>query len=42
VVEALRGYVLKRDALRRELLTAEEEAAYRRALLLMVGDKNVF
>jgi hypothetical protein len=33
----MRSYALKREALRRGLITADEDAAYRHALALLVG-----
>jgi hypothetical protein len=37
--ESMREYVLKLDARRRNLLTAEEARAYRQALVLLVGER---
>ena len=42
VSEALRGYALKFDAHRQELLSREEEAAYRQAVALVAGERHVF
>jgi hypothetical protein len=42
VSEALRGYALKFDAHRQELLSREEEAAYRQAVALVAGERRVF
>lgn len=39
LAEDLRGYTLKRDALRRGLLHQEEEHAWRRALVQLVGER---
>lgn len=39
LVDDLRSYTLKRDALRRGLLHHEESNAWRRALVLMVGER---
>lgn len=39
--EDMRSYALKRDALRRELENRNEEDAYRRAVIRLVGDRNV-
>lgn len=39
LAEDLRSYVLKRDALRRGLLYREEEDAWRRALVQLVGER---
>jgi GTP-binding protein EngB required for normal cell division len=38
--EDLRSYALKRDALRRALLNADEESAWRRALILLSGERT--
>jgi ribosome biogenesis GTPase A len=38
--EDLRGYVLKREALRRGLINAREERAWRRALVALVGERT--
>jgi len=40
-VEDMRSYAMKRDALRRELHNSDEEDAYRRAIIRIVGDWNV-
>ncbi len=37
-LEDLHGYVLKREALRRELLNANEESAWQRVLIQLVGE----
>ena len=37
----MKRYALKRDAVRRHLLSDEETAAARRALLLLAGHRNV-
>jgi GTP-binding protein EngB required for normal cell division len=42
IAEAMHGYVLKCDARRRELLTPDEDEAYRRALVLLVGERQVY
>jgi len=39
--EDLRSYTLKRDALRRGLLNANEESAWRRALVVLAGERAV-
>ncbi len=39
-LEDLHGYVLKREALRRQLLTANEEGAWRRILVQLNGEPN--
>ncbi len=39
LADDLRSYTLKRDALRRGLLHHEEETAWRRALVLVVGER---
>jgi hypothetical protein len=41
VSEAMQGYRLKFDALRRDLLTLEERTAHRDALVLLVGERNL-
>ncbi|OGO42194.1 MAG: hypothetical protein A2Z04_06490 [Chloroflexi bacterium RBG_16_57_9] len=41
ISEDLRSYTLKRDALRRGLLNKQEENAWRRALVQLVGERNV-
>ena len=40
IAEDMRGYVLKREALRRALLGANEEHAWRRALVQLVGERT--
>lgn len=40
LAEDLRSYALKRDALRRGLINAREERAWRRALVALVGERN--
>ena len=42
VSEALRGYALKFDAHRQQVLSGEEQAAYRQAVALVVGERRVF
>lgn len=42
VAEAMRGYALKFDGHRRELLTRDEDLAYRQALVPLVGERLVF
>lgn len=42
VSESMREFVIKHDARRRSLMTQEEERAYRRALVLLVGEKYLF
>jgi GTPase SAR1 family protein len=39
--EDMRGYAMKRDALYRSLLNRNEEDAYRRAVIRIVGDRSV-
>jgi GTP-binding protein EngB required for normal cell division len=39
--EDMRSYTLKRDALRRGLLNDQEEKAWRRALVQLVGERNL-
>jgi hypothetical protein len=39
LAESMREYVLKFDARRRNLLTAEEQRAYRHALVSLVGER---
>jgi predicted GTPase len=39
--EDMRGYALKRDALRRSLQNTNEEDAYRRTIIRIVGDRSV-
>jgi hypothetical protein len=39
--EDMRSYTLKRDALRRGLLNDQEEEAWRRALVQLVGERNL-
>ena len=41
ISEDMRSYTLKRDALRRGLLNANEEHAWRRALVNLTGERNV-
>jgi len=41
IAEDMRGYTLKRDALRRGLLNTQEEQAWRRALVQLVEERNV-
>ena len=41
ISEDMRTYTLKRDALRRGLLNKQEENAWRRALVQLVGERNV-
>jgi GTP-binding protein EngB required for normal cell division len=41
ISEDMRGYTLKRDALRRGLLNAQERNAWRRALVQLVGERTV-
>jgi GTP-binding protein EngB required for normal cell division len=41
VAEDMRSYALKRDALRRTLLNANEENAWRRALVQLTGERTV-
>jgi GTP-binding protein EngB required for normal cell division len=41
ISEDMKRYALKRDAFRRQLLTEEEEAAAKRALLILSGHRNV-
>jgi len=41
ISEDMRTYTLKRDALRRGLLNRQEENAWRRALVQLVGERNV-
>jgi ribosome biogenesis GTPase A len=40
ISEDMHGYVLKRDAIRRGLLNANEEDAWRRALILLSGERT--
>lgn len=40
ISEDMRSYTLKRDALRRGLLNAQEESAWRRALVQFAGERN--
>lgn len=40
-VEDMRNYVLKRDALRRDLIHSNQEDAYRRSVIRFVGDRSV-
>jgi predicted GTPase len=40
-VEDMRSYVLKRDALRRNLIHSNQESAYRRSVIRFVGNKSV-
>jgi hypothetical protein len=40
-VEDMRNYVLKRDALRRDLIYSNQEDAYRRSVIRFVGDRSV-
>jgi GTP-binding protein EngB required for normal cell division len=40
LAEDMHSYTLKRDAIRRHLLNADEEHAWKRALLQLVGDRN--
>jgi len=40
--ESMREYALKLDAARRSLLTEEEMSAYRRTLVMLVGEKYLF
>jgi hypothetical protein len=42
LAEDMRAYALKREALRSGLVTGDEEDAYRRALIHLVGDKRVW
>jgi hypothetical protein len=42
VAEGLGGYALKFDAHRQDLLSREEEAAYRQAVVLTAGERRVF
>jgi hypothetical protein len=42
VSEALRAYALKFDAHRQELLSRDELAAYREAVILLAGERRVF
>jgi GTP-binding protein EngB required for normal cell division len=42
VSEALRAYALKFDAHRQELLSRDELAAYREAVILLTGERRVF
>jgi len=42
VADALRGYALKFDARRQELLSRDEERAYRDAVVLTAGEQRVF
>lgn len=42
LAEDMRRYALKRDALRRDLVTDEDLSADRRALMLLGGHRNVF
>jgi GTP-binding protein EngB required for normal cell division len=41
ISEDMRNYLIKREALRRGLLNANEEKAWRRALVQLVGERNV-
>ena len=41
ISEDMRSYTLKRDALRRGLLNVNEENAWRRALVQLVGERNM-
>ncbi len=40
-VEDMRNYVLKRDALRRNLIHSNQESAYRRSVIRFVGNRSV-
>jgi GTP-binding protein EngB required for normal cell division len=40
--ESMREYVMKHDARRRSLMTDEEERAYHRALVMLVGERYLF
>ena len=42
ISEDMRSYVLKRQALRRGLAHSEEESAWRRALVQLVGERNAY
>jgi hypothetical protein len=40
LAEDMRSFVLKREALRRDLCNSEEETAWRRALIQVAGEPN--
>jgi hypothetical protein len=42
VAENMQRFVVKFDARRRDLITSEEQQAYREAIRLMVGEKWVW